>query len=252
MGWEAIGLIVLFIVAIAAINRDRVRPLRLMASPRLGAGHRRGAADRPRAGPDRGAGRLRRRRPPPPLAAPATRSRRSRRWAARRAPPRPTSPTRRPAARWPARGEPLTLLVNCASLFEDDRISSLTAAGWDAAMAANLRAPVLLAQAFANALPADAGGLIVNIIDQRVLRPDAAVLQLCGEQGGALGGDPDAGAGPGAAHPRQRHRAGPDTALDPSVAGRPSTPSARRCCSATGRRRRRSARRSPTSLTRPR
>ena len=30
MGWEAIGLIVLFIVAIAALNRDRVRPLRLM------------------------------------------------------------------------------------------------------------------------------------------------------------------------------------------------------------------------------
>ena len=38
-------------------------------------------------------------------------------------------------------------------------------------MAANLRAPVLLAQAFADALPADAEGLIVNIIDQRVLRP---------------------------------------------------------------------------------
>lgn len=66
---------------------------------------------------------------------------------------------------------PLTLLVNCASLFEDDRIQSLTPAGWDAAMAANLRAPVLLSQAFAAALPADRQGLIVNIIDQRVLRP---------------------------------------------------------------------------------
>jgi NAD(P)-dependent dehydrogenase (short-subunit alcohol dehydrogenase family) len=38
-------------------------------------------------------------------------------------------------------------------------------------MAANLRAPVLLSQAFAAALPADRRGLIVNIIDQRVLRP---------------------------------------------------------------------------------
>jgi NAD(P)-dependent dehydrogenase (short-subunit alcohol dehydrogenase family) len=66
---------------------------------------------------------------------------------------------------------PLTLLVNCASLFEDDRIATLTAAGWDAAHAANLRAPVLLAQAFAAALPADARGLIVNVVDQRVLRP---------------------------------------------------------------------------------
>jgi len=66
---------------------------------------------------------------------------------------------------------PLTLLVNCASLFEDDRIETLTPAGWDAHMAANLRAPVLLAQAFAAQLPTGAHGLIVNILDQRVLRP---------------------------------------------------------------------------------
>jgi len=65
----------------------------------------------------------------------------------------------------------LTLLVNCASLFDDDRIQTLTPAGWDAAMAANLRAPVLLSQAFAAALPAGRRGLVVNIIDQRVLRP---------------------------------------------------------------------------------
>ncbi|HEY1750954.1 MAG TPA: SDR family oxidoreductase [Caulobacteraceae bacterium] len=66
---------------------------------------------------------------------------------------------------------PLTLLVNCASLFEDDRIETLTPEGWDAAQSANVRAPVLLAQAFAAALPADREGLIVNVIDQRVLRP---------------------------------------------------------------------------------
>ena len=65
----------------------------------------------------------------------------------------------------------LTLLVNSASVFEDDRIDSLTPEGWDAAMSANLRAPVLLAQAFAAALPADRDGLVVNVIDQRVLRP---------------------------------------------------------------------------------
>ena len=67
--------------------------------------------------------------------------------------------------------EPLALLVNCASLFDDDRIQTLTTGGWDAAIATNLRAPVLLSQAFAAALPADRQGLIVNIIDQRVLRP---------------------------------------------------------------------------------
>jgi NAD(P)-dependent dehydrogenase (short-subunit alcohol dehydrogenase family) len=64
---------------------------------------------------------------------------------------------------------PLALLVNSASLFQDDRIETLTPASWDAHMAANLRAPVLLAQAFA--AQADAGALIVNILDQRVWRP---------------------------------------------------------------------------------
>jgi NAD(P)-dependent dehydrogenase (short-subunit alcohol dehydrogenase family) len=71
----------------------------------------------------------------------------------------------------PPPGEPLTLLVNCASVFEDDGVETLTPAGWDAAMAVNLRAPVLLAQAFAAALPAAGQGLIVNITDQRVWRP---------------------------------------------------------------------------------
>jgi NAD(P)-dependent dehydrogenase (short-subunit alcohol dehydrogenase family) len=64
---------------------------------------------------------------------------------------------------------PLSLLVNNASLFEDDRIETLTPASWDAHMAANFRAPVLLSQAFARQAPV--GALIVNIIDQRVLRP---------------------------------------------------------------------------------
>ena len=75
------------------------------------------------------------------------------------------------ACRALAGGGELRLLVNCASLFEDDRIATLTPEGWNAAMAANLTAPVLLSQAFAAALPARADGLIVNIIDQRVLRP---------------------------------------------------------------------------------
>jgi NAD(P)-dependent dehydrogenase (short-subunit alcohol dehydrogenase family) len=66
---------------------------------------------------------------------------------------------------------PLTLLTNNASLFEDDRIETLTPDGWDAHMGANLRAPILLTQAFAAQLPPDRPGLIVNILDQRVLRP---------------------------------------------------------------------------------
>jgi len=63
---------------------------------------------------------------------------------------------------------PPTLLVNCASMFGDDTIETLTAEQLDAHWAVNLRAPVLLSQAFAAALPGR--GLIVNIIDQRVWR----------------------------------------------------------------------------------
>jgi NAD(P)-dependent dehydrogenase (short-subunit alcohol dehydrogenase family) len=68
---------------------------------------------------------------------------------------------------------PLRLLVNNASRFVDDRIETLTPQSWDAHMGANLRAPILLAQAFAAQVPAglEAPALIVNILDQRVWRP---------------------------------------------------------------------------------
>ncbi len=62
------------------------------------------------------------------------------------------------------------LLVNSAALFLDDRIESLDPVQWDRQIAVNLRAPVLLAKAFAARLPVDRHGLIVNIIDQRVWR----------------------------------------------------------------------------------
>jgi NAD(P)-dependent dehydrogenase (short-subunit alcohol dehydrogenase family) len=65
---------------------------------------------------------------------------------------------------------PVTLLVNSASHFENDRIGSLGAASLDAHFQINLRAPVLLAQAFAARLPEGRHGLIVNIIDQKVWR----------------------------------------------------------------------------------
>lgn len=64
---------------------------------------------------------------------------------------------------------PLSLLVNNASVFEDDRLGAVTGASWSAHLDVNLRAPVLLAQAFARQAPH--GASIVNILDQRVLRP---------------------------------------------------------------------------------
>jgi NAD(P)-dependent dehydrogenase (short-subunit alcohol dehydrogenase family) len=63
-----------------------------------------------------------------------------------------------------------TLLINNAARFELDTIATLDFAGWQAELDVNLRAPIFLAQAFAKALPADASGAIVNMIDQRVWR----------------------------------------------------------------------------------
>ena len=67
---------------------------------------------------------------------------------------------------------PVTLLINNASVFRDDRVQTHTRESWDAHIETNLRAPILLAQSFAAALPPDAEGLIVNMLDQRVWRPN--------------------------------------------------------------------------------
>jgi len=65
---------------------------------------------------------------------------------------------------------PLAVLVNNASVFEDDRVGSLLRATWDAHMETNLRAPIVLSEAFAEQAPD--GSAIVNLLDQRVLKPD--------------------------------------------------------------------------------
>ncbi len=65
---------------------------------------------------------------------------------------------------------PLTLLVNSASVFENDDIASMTRESWDKHIETNLRAPLKLAQDFAAQAEAGANNLIVNIIDQRVLK----------------------------------------------------------------------------------
>ena len=67
---------------------------------------------------------------------------------------------------------PVTLLINNASVFEDDRIETLTSDRWRAHMEVNLHAPLLLSQAFAAELPQDRTGLIINILDQRVWNPN--------------------------------------------------------------------------------
>lgn len=74
---------------------------------------------------------------------------------------------------------PLAVLVNNASIFEYDNLGSASRQSWDRHMGSNLRAPFLLTQGFAAQAPkADRRGdepvaraLIVNMIDQRVLKP---------------------------------------------------------------------------------
>ena len=78
-----------------------------------------------------------------------------------------------------ALGGPLDVLINNASIFEYDTIASATRQSWERHFGSNLRAPFLLTQAFAAQAPkADRSGrepraqaLIVNMVDQRVLKP---------------------------------------------------------------------------------
>lgn len=65
---------------------------------------------------------------------------------------------------------PVDLLINNASVFEADDITSLSEQTWTFHQTINLSAPVFLTQAFAAQLPDNTAGNVVNIIDQRVLK----------------------------------------------------------------------------------
>jgi NAD(P)-dependent dehydrogenase (short-subunit alcohol dehydrogenase family) len=70
-----------------------------------------------------------------------------------------------------ALGGPVGVLVNNASAFERDEWSDATRRSWDRHLGPNLRAPFVLIQEFARALPAGAEGVVVNMLDQRVWSP---------------------------------------------------------------------------------
>jgi NAD(P)-dependent dehydrogenase (short-subunit alcohol dehydrogenase family) len=63
---------------------------------------------------------------------------------------------------------PVGVLVNNASRFDRDEWHDTTRASWDHHLEANLRAPFVLMQDFARALPRAAEGVVINMIDQRV------------------------------------------------------------------------------------
>ena len=72
---------------------------------------------------------------------------------------------------------PITCLINNASVFEYDNIATADRASWDRHIGSNLRAPFVLTQAMAGQVPAAvpddrgepvAGGLVINMLDQRI------------------------------------------------------------------------------------
>ena len=67
---------------------------------------------------------------------------------------------------------PPTCLINNASQFEWDTLQTLDTETWQAHLDVNLRAPILLTQAFARILPENAEGNVINLLDQKVLRLD--------------------------------------------------------------------------------
>jgi NAD(P)-dependent dehydrogenase (short-subunit alcohol dehydrogenase family) len=66
---------------------------------------------------------------------------------------------------------PVRVLVNSAAIFPDDDLAGITVEQWDRTLAVDLRAPVLLTQAFAAALPEGVEGAVVNVTDWRTARP---------------------------------------------------------------------------------
>lgn len=84
-----------------------------------------------------------------------------------------------------ALGGPLSLLVNNASVFENDSLAAMTRESWDRAIESNLRAPVRLTQDFAGQAPRAAtdargepvaGAVVINMLDQRVWNTDPSFL----------------------------------------------------------------------------
>lgn len=65
---------------------------------------------------------------------------------------------------------PVRLVVNSASIFEDDSAADPDFDIWDRHFAIHVKAPALLTAKLARSIPDGQDGLVVNIIDQRVWR----------------------------------------------------------------------------------
>ena len=73
-------------------------------------------------------------------------------------------------------------LINNASVFDYDDVSTLTPELWDRHFSVNLKAPVFLAKGLAAQLPLQASGVVINIIDQRVWKPTPHFMSYAGSK----------------------------------------------------------------------
>ncbi len=73
------------------------------------------------------------------------------------------------AKKWKAR--PVFALINCASIFEQDSARDFTIEQFESHQKINLLAPLLLSKNFFNQTEGQSG-TIINILDQRVLKPN--------------------------------------------------------------------------------
>ncbi len=81
-------------------------------------------------------------------------------------------------------GGPVSILVNSASGFATDDLASVTLDDLRQSRAVTLDSPVMLTQAFAERLPPDLDGAVVNITDQRTMKPYKEHLSYLLAKGG--------------------------------------------------------------------
>ncbi|MEY3719670.1 MAG: hypothetical protein RL618_189 [Pseudomonadota bacterium] len=71
---------------------------------------------------------------------------------------------------------PISCVVNSASLFEYDNVSSFSVQRLNQHMHANLAAPVLLSKALHDATPEGSQSVVINLLDQKLFNPNPDFL----------------------------------------------------------------------------
>ena len=81
----------------------------------------------------------------------------------------------------------IDLLVNNASLFVYDQLADLSRESWDIHLAVNFTAPIFLIRDFATAVGEADRGLVVNMLDQKVLNSNPDFFSYTGGKSGLAG-----------------------------------------------------------------